>query len=245
MELAAQQGCASWPLAWEHWRIRGSQRAQEKGFFFFCIRVIVFHIFSILVSCLWVGLWFLFFFCNLFLWFLEKMRSNNNYNGKENVNIKSKNLFFNFHRRWENTRNHNILFTIVRLQLFFSFLKMLQYIILTNNIQQKCRWLLVVLIMKKNYTHLKLAPITDEHGSFSDSIHGCVAGSRLWAKRLLLVFFAGEKRSIFLLFSFLLFLIFFFYFPPVIKKSSLRYKEFDAVYALQFDWQRNYIVVKF
>ena len=42
-----------------------------------------------------------------------------------------------------------MLFTIVRLQLFFSFLKMLQYIILTNNIQQKCRWLLVVLIMKK------------------------------------------------------------------------------------------------
>ena len=70
------------------------------------------------------------------------MRSNNNYNGKENVNIKSKNLFFNFHR--------------LRLQLFFSFLKMLQYIILTNNIQQKCRWLLVVLIIKKNYTHLKL-----------------------------------------------------------------------------------------
>ena len=40
-------------------------------------------------------------------------------------------------------------FTIVRLQLFFSFPKMLQYIILTNKIQQKCRWLLVVLIMKK------------------------------------------------------------------------------------------------
>ena len=32
---------------------------------------------------------------------------------------------------------------------------------------------------EKNYTHLKLAPITDEHGSLSDSIHGCVAGSRL------------------------------------------------------------------
>lgn len=102
--------------------------------------------------------WFLLFelllifilLCNLFLWFLEKMRSNNKYYGKENVNIKSKNLFFNFHRRWENTQNHRMLFTIVRLQLYFSFLKMLQYIILSNNIQQKCRWLLVVLIMKKN-----------------------------------------------------------------------------------------------
>lgn len=191
-------GLCLWPLAWEHWRIRGSQRAQEKGFFLFS----AYGSLSFIFSRYWFLLFELFLsfilLCNLFLWFLEKMRSNNNYYGKDNVNIKSKNLFFTFHRRWENTRNHNMLFTIVRLQLFFSFLKMLQYIILTNNIQQKCRWLLVVLIMKKNYTHLKLAPITDEHNSFSDSIYGCVAGSRLWAKRLLLFFFAGEKHSIFL-----------------------------------------------
>lgn len=179
---------------------KGFSTSTRKGFPFFlhtghCLSYFLdIGFFSLSWSLIFILL------CNLFLWFLEKMRSNNNYNGKENVNIKSKNLFFNFHRRWENTRNHNMLFTIVRLQLFFSFLKMLQYIILTNNIQQKCRWLLVVLIMKKNYTHLKLAPTTDEHGSFSDSTHGCVAGSRLWAKRLLLVFFAGEKHWIFLFF---------------------------------------------
>lgn len=128
---------------------KGFSTSTRKGFLFFlhtghCLSYFLdIGFFSLSWSLIFILL------CNLFLWFLEKMRSNNNYNGKENVNIKSKNLFFNFHRRWENTRNHNMLFTIVRLQLFFSFLKMLQYIILTNNIQQKCRWLLVVLIMKK------------------------------------------------------------------------------------------------
>ena len=65
-------GLCLWPLAWEQRRIRGSQRAQEKGFFFFRIRVIVFHIFSIFVSSLWVGLWFLFFFVICFFDFLKE-----------------------------------------------------------------------------------------------------------------------------------------------------------------------------
>ena len=153
VETCSSTGLCVWPLAWKHLRIRGSQRAQEKGFFFFSAYwslPFIFHRYWFLL----VELFLIFILlCNLFLWFLEKMRSNNNYYGKENVNIKSKSLFLNFHRRWENTRNHNMFFTIVRLQLFFSFLKMLQYIILSNNIQQKCRWLLGVLMIRK-ITHI-------------------------------------------------------------------------------------------
>ena len=70
------------------------------------------------------------------------------------------------------------------------------------------------------------------------------AGSEL---RGYYLFFCGWEAFNFPFFSFLFFFfnLFFLISACLHEKSSLRYKEFDAVYALQFDWQRNYIVVKF